>query len=209
MAKKLKVGLISFHSFLHPGGVKRHILGLHNEFKKKGIKSKIIVPRRSRKENYGEDVILLGTSFPLPVAGTQADLCINFNPFAIRKVLRKEKFDILHFHNFGFPSAVQILEWSKSLNILTLHANLEGSSFLKIFPGFLYIFNKICQWKIDGLIGVAPLNLEILKDYKGPKVVIPNGINLNEFNPQVPRLKNFLMEKLISYFLVESKKEKG
>lgn len=209
MVKKLKVGLISFHSFLHPGGVKRHILGLHNEFKKRGIKSKIIVPRRSKKENYGENIILLGTSFPLPVAGTQADLCINFNPFAIRKVLKREKFDILHFHNFSFPSTVQILEWSKSLNILTLHANLEGSSFLKIFPGFLYIFNKICQWKIDGLIGVAPLNLEILKDYKGPKTVIPNGINLNEFNPKIPKLKKFSNEKINILFLGRLEERKG
>jgi phosphatidylinositol alpha-mannosyltransferase len=205
----MKVGLISFHSFLLPGGVKRHVLGLHKEFKKRGIQSKIIVPRRSRRENYGKDVILLGTSFPLKFSGSQSDLCINFNPLAINKILKKEKFDVLHFHNFGFPSALQILEWSKALNILTFHANIEGSNFLRNFPGLIYIFNKIAQWKIDGIIGVAPLNLKLFKYYKGPKVVIPNGIDLEEFNPKVPKIKKFLDGKINILFLGRIEERKG
>jgi len=205
----MKIGLISFHSFLQPGGVKRHILGLHQEFKKRGIQSKIIAPRRSQSESYGKEVILLGTSFLLGASGTQGDFCINFNPFAIKKVLEKEKFDVLHFHNCGFPSTLQILEWSKALNILTFHANLEKSSFLKSFPGFLYIFNKLVQWKIDGVIGVAPLNLKTFKYYKGPKTVIPNGIDLNEFNPRVPKIKKYLDGKINILFLGRVEERKG
>lgn len=205
----MKIGLISFHSFLQPGGVKRHILGLHQEFKKRGIQSKIIAPRRSPSENYGKEVILLGTSFPWKITGTQGDFCINFNPFAIKKVLDEEKFDILHFHNCGFPSTLQILQWSKALNILTFHANLEKNTFVKSFPGFLYIFNKLIQWKIDGVIGVAPLNLKIFKYYKGPKTVIPNGIDLTEFNPQVPKIKKYLDGKINILFLGRIEERKG
>ncbi len=205
----MKVGLISFHSFFQPGGVKRHVLGLHEEFKKRGIQSKIIAPRRSRAENYGKDVILLGTSFPLKFSGSQSDLCINFNPLAINRVLKKEKFDVLHFHNFGFPSALQILERSKSLNILTFHANIEGSGFLRAFPGLIYIFNKIAQWKIDGIIGVASLNLKLFKYYKGPTVVIPNGIDLNEFYPQAPKLERFIDDKINILFLGRIEERKG
>jgi phosphatidyl-myo-inositol alpha-mannosyltransferase len=205
----LKVGFISFHSFLNPGGVKRHILGLHQEFKRRGIESKIIVPRRSQTEKYGREVILLGTSFPVSMAGTQGDFCVNFNPFKIRKVLEKEKFDVLHFHNCGLPSTMQILEWSKALNILTFHANLEKSALLKSFPGFLYIFNKLCQWKIDGVIGVASLNLKNFKYYRGPKTVIANGIDLDEFNPQVPKLKKYDDGKINILFLGRIEKRKG
>lgn len=205
----MKVGLISFHSFLQPGGVKRHILGLHQEFKKRGIESKIIAPRRSSLENYGKEVILLGTSFPWRTTGTQGDFCINFNPFAIRRVLEKEKFDVLHFHNCGFPSTLQILELSECLNILTFHANLEKSVFIKTFPGFIYAFNKLVQWKIDGVIGVAPLNLKIFKYYKGPKTVIPNGIDLAEFNPKVPKIKKYLDGKINILFLGRIEERKG
>lgn len=186
----LKIGLISFHTFYQPGGVKRHVLGLHKEFKKRGVPSKIIAPRRKWSEDYGKNVILLGTSFPLSVSGTQTDFDINFNPLAIERVLKKEKFDVLHFHNFGFPSAFQILERSDVLNILTFHANISGSKFFKRFPSLLYLLNRIVRWKIDGVIGVAPLNLKIFKNFKGPKTVIPNGIDLGLFNPKVPKLKS-------------------
>jgi len=205
----MKIALISFHSLYQPGGVKRHILGLHKEFKKRGIYSKIIAPRRKWREYYGKDVILLGTSFPLNFSGSQSDFDINFNPLAIERVLRKEKFDILHFHNFGFPSAFQILERSEILNILTFHANINGNTFFKRFPSFLYILNRIVQWKMHGVIGVAPLNIKVFKNYKGPKAVIPNGIDLEEFNLQVPKLKKFSKDKINLLFVGRIEKRKG
>jgi len=187
----MKIGLVSCHSFSQPGGVKNHILGLHEEFNKRGIKSKILAPRRSGSENYGKDVILLGTSLPLNFAGSQADLDVNFNPLSLDKTLKEEKFDILHFHNFGFPSAIQVLERSKALNILTFHANLEASNLFKMAPGLIYLFNKIADWKIDGIIGVAPLNLRVFKKFSGPKIIIPNGIDLKEFYPSAVPNKKF------------------
>lgn len=84
----MKVGLISLHSFYNPGGVKRHILGLHDEYRRLGVESKIIAPRRTSNERYGKDVILLGTSFTFPFGGSQSDLSVNFNPMAIGEVLK-------------------------------------------------------------------------------------------------------------------------
>ena len=204
----MKVALISFHSFFQPGGVKRHILGLAKEFKKKGIEVKIITPRRKRSENYGKDVILLGTSFPVITAGTATDLVVNFNPLAIENLFKKEKFDVLHFHNFTPPSAFQILERSSSLNIITIHANVEKSEFLKK-SGFIYLCKKIIQWKVDGLIGVASLTLGGSEDFKGPKVVIPNGIDLEEFHPRVPGLKKFSDKRINILFLGRIEERKG
>ena len=208
----MKVALVSFHSFYKPGGVKRHILGLAKEFKKRGIETKIIVPRRKRDEDYGKDVILLGTSFPFPFSGSVSDLTINFNPLAIEDTLKREKFDVLHFHNFGFPSILQILASpaaSKTLNILTFHANLAGSKFMKRFPILLDLINKICQWKIDGIIGVAPFILEYFKEYPGPKIVIPNGLDLEIFNPNIEKLKKYSDDKINILFLGRIEERKG
>lgn len=194
----MKVGLITFHSFSQPGGVKRHVLGLHEEFKKRGIESKIIVPRRSLSEDYGKDVLLLGTSLPMNFNGSQADFDIHFNPLAIEEVLREEKFDVLHFHNLGLPSSLQIVlspSALKTLNILTFHADIRGSKFLKSFPSVISFLNKLCQWKADGVIGVAPMILKIFKDFKGLKTVIPNGIDLSEFNPKNPKIGKFTVSK--------------
>jgi len=205
----MKIGLISFHSFLQPGGVKRHVLGLYKEFKKRGIKVKIIVPRRSPEEKYGKDIIIMGTSLSLPAAGTQGDFCIYFNPFALNSFLKKEKFDVLHFHNVGFPSTIQVLERSNVLNILTFHANLEKSNIIKNFPQIRDFANRIAKWKVDGIIGVNPLNLRFFKKFNGPKKVIPNGIDLEEFNPRVSRLKRFSDGKINILFLGRIEERKG
>lgn len=208
----MKVALISAHSFLRPGGVKKHILGLYKEYKKRGIEVKIIAPRRKLSENYGPDVILLGTSFPIEFGGSVADLGISFNPISIETTLRKEKFDILHFHNFTFPATFQILLspiCEKTLNILTFHSNIKGSKFLKKFSGLMYILNKICQWRIDGIIGVAPFVLRFFPNYSGPKIVIPNGIDLKEFNPKIQKIRKFLDGKLNILFVGRIDERKG
>jgi len=208
----MRIGLISFHSFFQPGGVKRHILGLHKEFRKRGIYSKIIAPRRSFKEDYGKDVVLSGTSFPLPFSGAISDFAINFNPLAIERVLEREKFDILHFHNIGFPSTFQILASPavvNTLNILTFHSNTKGSKFLKRFPFLLKLAEMVAQWKLNGIIGVAPLNLEPFKRYRGPKIVIPNGIDLEKFNPYFPKIKRLLDGKINILFLGRIEERKG
>jgi len=187
-------------------------LDLSKNLRKKGHKTKIIVPRRKRSEHYGKDVILLGTSFPVDFSGTQADFDINFNPISIERVLKREKFDILHFHNFGVPSVLQILispAAQETLNVLTFHSNMEGSSFLKHFSSFLYFLNRICQWKIDGVIGVAPLILNYFKPYKGPKIVIPNGIDLEKFNTSVLKIKRYSDNKINLLFVGRIEERKG
>ncbi|MBZ9569624.1 glycosyltransferase family 4 protein [Patescibacteria group bacterium] len=209
MKKLPKIGLISLHSFLRPGGVKSHILGLRKEFKRRRYRLKIIVPRRAIEENYGKEVILLGTSFSLPFGGGRSDFAMNFNPLAIENTLREEKFDILHFHNFSFPSSFQILERSQALNILTFHSDIGRSEFLKEFPIFLYILKKIVQWKIDGIIGVSPIALNVFKKCSPLKTVIPNGVDLEKFNPRVPKIKKFSDGKINILFVGRIEERKG
>jgi len=202
----MKIGFISFHSFSNPGGVKNHILGLSKEFEKRGIETKIIVPRRKLKESYGKNIILLGTSIPLNIGGTQGDLVFNFNPLAIKRMLNKEKFDILHFHNFIIPSASQILERSDATNIITFHANTESVPLLDTMINNL---SGLINHKVKGVIGVASFNLEPFKKYNGLKRVIPNGIDLHEFNPNIKRLDKFDNSKINILFLGRIEERKG
>lgn len=208
--KKYKIGLVSAHSFLKPGGVKAHILALQKEFKRRGHICKIIVPRRSAKENYGKDTVLLGTSFSLPIGGTRSDLALNFTPGAIDKVLKKEKFDILHFHNFGISSwQIVANPNTRAIKILTWHSSLEGTKFFDFFPLIKNILLSIVEEKIDGILGVAPFNLEIFKNISKPKAVIPNGIDLQKFNPNVLKIKKYCDDKLNILFLGRIEKRKG
>lgn len=210
----MKVGFICFHSFVNPGGVKNHILGLSKEFEKRGIKTKIIIPRRKFNENYGKKVIIMGTSLPFNIGGTQGDFCMNLNPFAIYKILKKEKFDVLHFHNFVVPSAWQILKMQKKLkhptcNVLTFHANLDGMPLLKSMPYFSKIFVKKLNQNMDGIIGVASLILRFFRGYENPMKIIANGINLEEFNPNIKGYKKFDDEKINILFVGRIEERKG
>lgn len=206
----LKVGLFPLHTFTRPGGVKNHVLALHSEFEKRGLQSKIVVPRREARENYGQNIMLFGTSFPFDFNGTKSDLTVCFIPGAISGLLKKEKFDILHFHNFGFHSA-QILEKSKAINILTFHACIspKTTEFFKTYPFILDAFKRKVKEKFHGIIGVAPFNLDLFKDFKGPKVVIPNGIDLEKFNPNSPKIEKYLDGKINILFVGRLEERKG
>jgi phosphatidylinositol alpha-mannosyltransferase len=208
----MKVALVSFHSFSHPGGVKRHLLALNKEYQKRKIETKIIVPRRKIKEDYGKDTILLGTSFPINFGGGISDLGVHFNPFSLEMTLRKEKFDILHFHNFSFPSGLQFLlspSTFKTLNILTFHSDVERSNFLNNFPQLLDLFVGFCNWRFDGIIFVSEVALKIFAKYKKPKTIIPNGVDLTEFHPGVKKIKRFLDGKINLLFVGRIEERKG
>ncbi|MBU0546672.1 glycosyltransferase family 4 protein [Patescibacteria group bacterium] len=202
----MKIGLVSYHALYAEGGIKTHIFSLQKEFKKRGIECKIIAPRRSRKENYGPDVLLLGTSFPVTSIGTQGDLCIGFNPLSIKRALKKERFDVLHFHNMGLPLSMQILQESNSLNILTFHANLVESNDSR---KFIYPLQELAKKYLNGIIGVAPMTLKPFDNFTGPKQVIPNGIDLERFNSKNPGINKFLDNKINLLFLNRIEERKG
>ncbi|MFH1401842.1 MAG: glycosyltransferase family 4 protein [Parcubacteria group bacterium] len=206
----MKIGLVSSHSFVRPGGVKNHILNLQKEYKKKGHVCKIIAPRSINEKNYKKDIILLGTSFKLLVGGSQGDFTFNFTPGAIDHLLKKEKFDLLHFHNFG-PITWQILNnpYLAKQTILTWHASLEGANYFKYLPFGKAIVRNVVRNKIDGIIGVAPFNLDVFRGIKIPKAVIPNGIDLEKFNPGAKKIKKFLDGKINILFLGRIEERKG
>jgi phosphatidylinositol alpha-mannosyltransferase len=208
----MKVALISFHSFLEPGGVKTHVLNLAREFEKRKIDYKIVIPRRKINENYGKNIILLGTSFPLIWGGGTSDLVFNFIPISIERCLIREKFTILHFHNASFPSFLQILLSPlsfKTINILTFHSDIERSNLLKKFPQFFDIFVGFCNLRLDGLIAVSKVALKYFEKFKKPKVVIPNGVDLKTFNPKNKKIEKFLDGKINLLFVGRIEERKG
>lgn len=223
----MKVGFISNHSFLRPGGVKAHILSLKNEFEKRGIETKVVIPRREKSESYDKDIIFLGRSIPIHFKGTEADFSFALNFKKISKTLKKEKFDILHFHNLGILG-YQILKKSKALNILTIHTGYKKSEIFKENPFSKMalkektkILKKFSSLPIDylieevkkrmnGAIVVSPFGLDFCEGYLGPKTIIPNGVDLERFNPKVKKIKKFQDSKYLNIlFLGRIEERKG
>lgn len=70
-------------------------------------------------------------------------------------------------------------------------------------------FNNSINKKVSGIIGVAPFNLELFDKFEGPKEVIPNGVDLLEFNPSIKRLNKFDQNKINILFLGRIEERKG
>ncbi len=204
----MKIGLISSHSFINPGGVKNHILGLYSHLKGMGHDCKIIVPRRSKKEDYGKDIIFLGRSWQLNTAGTQGDFCL-VSRHKVRAVFDQEKFDVLHFHNFILPYSSIMLGCSSALNIVTVHANLEAIPLVKSMPFLIDGLAGRYIPKMDGALGVAEFNLNTFKGFDLPKAIIPNGISLEKFNPGNKKIEQFMDGKINILFVGRIEERKG
>jgi len=61
----VRIALVCPYSFTYPGGVKQHVLGLYQEFKKQKLYVKILTPK-SQKAFPLKDIIFLGRSARLP-----------------------------------------------------------------------------------------------------------------------------------------------
>ncbi|MDD5696711.1 MAG: glycosyltransferase family 4 protein, partial [Candidatus Pacebacteria bacterium] len=73
-----------------------------------------------------------------------------------------------------------------------------------LLPPFSY-----CLDKLDGIIGVASLTLDYFPHFKGKKALIPNGINLKEFNPDNPVIEKYKDGKINILFVGRIEERKG
>ncbi|PJC48100.1 MAG: hypothetical protein CO034_00175 [Parcubacteria group bacterium CG_4_9_14_0_2_um_filter_35_11] len=210
----MKIGFVSAHTFSSPGGVKKHTLALKREFEARGHQVKLILPRdtieesqsllyRKRQEEIffqkgDRKTIFFGGALYIPGNASKTNLSLNITPLSIWMRLKKENFDILHFQNFGVFLPIQILEAASQLpnpplKILTLHALWEASLILQEFPPIptlITIFKDYILPRFDGVIGVsAPVLSQI--EYKGAQEIIPNGVDLNFFNPKGEKIGKF------------------
>jgi len=196
----MKVGFVSPHTFSYPGGVQKHTLALQKEFVERKHKVKLILPRERFSQEREKTTILLGSALYIPGNASKTNLSLNITPLSIWRRLRKERFDILHFQNFGVFLPIQILEAASQLSnpplkILTLHALWDASLILREIPSvptLMYVFKEYILPRFDGIIAVSkPVLSQIEAEYDGPKEVIPNGVNLNFFNPKGLKIEKF------------------
>jgi len=77
------------------------------------------------------------------------------------------------------------------------------------FPILLEILRMVIEWKINGVIGVSKVALKILNKCRVPMTVIPNGIDLEQFNPKIPKIKKFSNKKIKAFDKLSLNPERG
>ena len=207
----MKIALVSPYDFSYPGGVTNHIISLEHHLTLMGHEVKVIGPAAQVSPVLNGHFIPIGKPRPVPASGS---ICrVTISPWLsprIKATLSEEKFDIVHLHEPLMPMlCTTVLRLSGSVNIGTFHAH-EGS------PG--YDFGRplstvlLRKWfnRLHGRIAVSrPAQQFANKYFPEDYAIIPNGVDLGHFSPEVSPIDKFGDGKLNILFVGRMEKRKG
>ena len=211
----MKIALVSPYDFAYPGGVTNHITRLEHQLTLMGHQVKVIAPASRVVPDFGDRFIPIGKPRPIPASGSIIRITISLRlASTIKAVLDRENFDIIHLHEPFMPMLCSaVLRFSDGPNIGTFHA-CDGT-FLGM-PGYNFgrpistIIVKRRVHKLDGKIAVSKPAMEFASKYvPGDYDIIPNGIDLAHFSPDVSPIDEFCDGKLNILFVGRLERRKG
>ncbi len=177
----MKIALVTPYDYPFPGGVTEHILQLDREFRRRGHDTRIVAASSNDADTLEDNVIKVsGAVSSFPFSGSNVRVTISPQVFQrVKKILAREKFDIVHAHEPAAPPLCPIvLHHSRAVNIGTFHAYRETNTAYQLTrPLLAPLYNKL-----DGRIFVSQAVRDFtLAQFPGEYRVIPNGIDLQRF----------------------------
>jgi len=207
----MKIALVSPYDFAYPGGVTNHISALESHFTQMGHKVKVIAPASRAVSAFGDRFIPIGKPRPIPTSGSIARITISLRLASrIKEVLGEENFDIIHLHEPFMPMLCSaVLRFSNTANVGTFHACHGSPGYNLGKPISTILLNRRAR-KLDGKIAVSKPAMEFANKYvPGYYNIIPNGIDLEHFSPNVSPIDRFCDGKLNILFVGRLEKRKG
>jgi len=207
----VKIALVSPYDFAHPGGVILHISYLERYFTRMGHEVKVIAPASRAVPDFGDRFIPIGRPRPIPSSGSIARVTVSvvLAP-KIKEVLEREKFDIIHFHEPLMPMlCTSILRLSNTANVGTFHASYGKPGYNFARPIGKWILRRWFR-KLDGKIAVSKPAVDFAREnFPGYYNIIPNGVDVEHFSPDVAPIEEFKDGKLNILFVSRLEKRKG
>jgi phosphatidylinositol alpha-mannosyltransferase len=207
----MKIALVSPYDFAFPGGVANHISSLEHQLTQMGHEVKVIAPASEAVNDFGDRFIPIGRPRSIPSSGSICRISISLNlAGSIKKALEREKFDILHLHEPFMPMLCSAtLRFSDTVNIGTFHASNGSPGYNVGWPLGRIMLNRR-RHKLDGMIAVSEPARDYASQYvPGHYEIIPNGIDLAHFTPDVSPIEEFCDDKLNILFVGRLEKRKG
>jgi phosphatidylinositol alpha-mannosyltransferase len=207
----VKIALVSPYDFAHPGGVVLHISYLERCLTKMGHEVRVIAPASRAVPDFGDRFIPIGRPRPIPSSGSIARVTVSLTLAPkIREVLEREKFDLIHLHEPLMPMlCTSILRLSKTANIGTFHASYGKPGYNFGRPIGKWILRRWFH-NLDGKIAVSKPAMEYASsNFPGFYNIIPNGVDIEHFSPDVAPIERFSDGKLNILFVSRLEKRKG
>lgn len=211
----MKIGIVSPYDWSYPGGVRDHVRHLADQFMAMGHEVLILAPASGVKGRLAEEhVYKMGRTTPVPINGSIAR--ITLNPYLgrqVRSVLQRERFDVIHLHEPLLPGlSLTVLRFSRALNVGTFHAFAHPSMISTPYLAYAsaYPFIRSYFRRLSGHIVVSRAAKSFISHYfHADYRIIPNGINLDHFDPGVAPLPQFMDGKRNILFVGRFEKRKG
>lgn len=182
--KRLRIAVVSEYYYPHLGGVSEHVHFFSQEARKLGHHVDIItssIPDAKPAPN----VIRLGYSQSIYNNGSQARITLGWNlRKEMRQTLSRGNYDIVHIHSPLHPVLpVLAMQEAQCAVVGTFHTYFDKSL------GYA-LFRRQCQRRLDSLDAVIAVShsttIAMNRYFDVDWTIVPNGIDLDVFNPDVP-----------------------
>jgi len=191
--ERYRILMVSDVYYPHPGGIPEHIKSLSEHLMARGHHVDILTARFSKK-NFPSwqdppNVIRVGKSFKIPANKSTSSITISPRiSNKVKKIIHQGNYDIVHTHGPVAPMLPLLaVKHAKSTVISTFHAAHDDSMGYELFRSYL----KKWHDRIDGRIAVSLVAQRSVERYfPGEFRIIPNGVDVNRFNPNNPRLQH-------------------
>lgn len=182
----MKIGLVCPYNIFRGGGVQEVVHAQYRHLSGRGHDVRIVTPMpREYTGKVPAHVITIGTSSDLKSPfHTTAQITSRIDNDEIDRMLDREQFDILHFHEPSVPLlSRQILTRSRTKHIATFHARLPDTMMSKTVERVITPYTRSVLKYIDCYTAVSDAGAEYVKTFnlKKPVHIIPNGIELSDF----------------------------
>jgi phosphatidylinositol alpha-mannosyltransferase len=207
----MKIALVSPYDFAYPGGVVNHISALEHYFTGMGHEVKIIAPASRAVADLGDRFIPIGNPRPVPSSGSIARITLSLRLASrIKAVLAEENFDIIHLHEPFVPMLCSaVLRFANTACVGTFHACRGRPSYNFAWPISVVMLKRRAR-KLTGKIAISKPAMEFASEHvPGYYNIIPNGIDVEHFSPDVAPIERFGNDKLNLLFVGRLESRKG
>ncbi|MEP4532901.1 MAG: glycosyltransferase family 4 protein [Cyclobacteriaceae bacterium] len=206
----MKIAQVCPYDFSRPGGVKAHIVSLSNQLTKLGHEVKILAPNINASQINEPNVHLFGRNRSVNFGGTKIDINIALGRELrnLKQFLKKEKFDIIHYHTIWNPMLpFQVLLNSDSKQVATFHDTPKNQFIGKTL---MPLAAKVVFKFIDQVISVSKTQAQYISRFSSKEIkIIPNGIDLEQYQLPILAIKKYQDGKFNMLFLGRLEERKG
>jgi phosphatidylinositol alpha-mannosyltransferase len=204
----VRIGVVTEDYFPSWGAVAEHVRGFAREARRLGHVVKIITGgagRRRPEEDRAEDVIRVGAARPIVRAGSVGRVTSGAGA-ALKDVLARERFDVLHVHAPLTPVLPLLALHHATVPVVgAFHANERPGLLLRLAPRVRQRYLD----RLDASVAVSPACLAPLGAARLADVrIIPGGVDLERFS-RGRRLRRFDDGKLNVLFAGRVERRNG